>query len=467
MRRYLAIVLFTGAAVLLAPMTAAAAMAEIGSFEFGGFGADVLGPGENPAPDGAEDPFFTVTLSGVGGVTGFVLSSADGKSSWDTVAGNSVPGMRVTDRSDNIVVHSGGSMPMVPFLLEAAYTITVPDDGSIARGGKFILAARFADGSQAQSAIEIPPTARKLPSAPEKEKAPEASDTALSGLAVMAGQGDRDLVGGNEKRQGNGKPDWRIDLRVENQGTITGIRVFNSAGPAGEWDTTPGNGRWLVAVAGADGKVLNSADGKVRIPVSEPLSLALWLENNGSLDDSTARTTVTLYFDDGRELSTEVKAPAKEEPPTHRPRPYRPDRPDKPDSRRDAEKREVFFSNPRRASSSDYVGPRKKPGKSGEKDWLFEFRIDGKGIVEGIKVESLDGVFTWDTSTRSRNWLAGVLVPGKKELLNRSDGSVSFEVPPHENLQIFVEDNGILNNGSSHFKITVTWSDGSETTASN
>ncbi|OPZ40580.1 MAG: hypothetical protein BWY99_00622 [Synergistetes bacterium ADurb.BinA166] len=28
-------------------------------------------------------------------------------------------------------------------------------------------------------------------------------------------------------------------------------------------------------------------------------------------------------------------------------------------------------------------------------------------------------------------------------------------------------DNGVLNNGSSRFKVTVTWSDGSETTASN
>lgn len=28
-------------------------------------------------------------------------------------------------------------------------------------------------------------------------------------------------------------------------------------------------------------------------------------------------------------------------------------------------------------------------------------------------------------------------------------------------------DNGVLNNRSSHFQVTVTWSDGSETTASN
>ena len=582
--------------LFLSTSSGMAAMGEIQNFTFRGTGQDVLGPGENPAPDGTPDPFFSVSISGIGALTGFILQNENGTSVWDTVAGNNVPGMQVKDSSGNILVHSGGSMPLIPLVIGGGFTITVHDDGSIARGGKFALVARFADGSRAQSVIEIPSSVQPTPTPSEQasvailsaqwtgtatrdltradeqlqgDGVPDVSATIsiqgkgmltglvvrnidgeravwdtipanranlvavtqgnrilnktdgtieipldgkyafdllltdtgaiargktrfeavlvfsdgtvvtkeiakaageepsageFSGSAVFTGPGNRDLVGRNEQRQGNGNPDWKIDLKVETLGTVSGMRIFNATGPAGEWDTVPGNGRWLVAVTAADGKILNATDGSVRIPVSKPVNLQLWIEDNNSLEDPSVRSKITLFYDDGRELTREIAAfavPEKERPtPTPRPRPDR--RRD-----RDAEKREIFFSNPRQASSSDYVRPGERPGKGGAKDWLFEFRIEGKGTVKAISIEAVDESFTWDTVPRNKNWLVGVLVPGKKQLLNASDGSVSFDVPPHGTLQLFVEDNGILKNGASKFEITVMWSDGTASTASN
>lgn len=555
------------------------AMGEIQNFTFRGVGEDVLGPGENPAPDGIQDPFFSVNVSGVGALAGFILQNEDGTSVWDTVSGNNVPGMTVKDGSGNVIVHSGASMPLFPLILGAGFTISVHDDGSIARGGKFALVARFADGSKSQSVIEIPASAKPTPpeasvkilsaewtgrgsrdltrddeqprgdgkpdmtaritlegkgvltgivirgiegeksswdtvpanrapliavtqgnkvlnaadgsleiplegkytfdllltdtgaiahgksrfevaavfsdgsvvaKAIAKDAKAETSEDAFAGFAGSTGPGDRDLVGRSERRQGNGNPDWKIDLKVETLGTISGIRVFNSTGPAGEWDTIPGNGRWLVAVTGADGKLLNAPDGSVRIAVPKPLTLQLWVEDNGSLEDPNARTKVTLLYDDGRELTREIVSGSKD---GDTPAPGQ-------------SERAIFFSKPRQASSSDYVGPKDQLGKSGKKDWLFEFRIEGSGVVEAITVEAVDASFIWDTVPKNRNWIIGVLAPGKG-LLNKKDGSVSFEVPPHNKLQLFVEDNGVLKQGASKFTITVTWSDGSTSTASN
>jgi len=576
--------------LLLVSSACWADMGEIQNFTFRGVGEDVLGPGEDPTPDGKQDYFFSVTVSGIGALSGFILQNEDGNSVWDTVAGNNVPGMTVKDSSGNIIVHSGGSMPLVPLILGAGFTISVHDDGSIARGGKFALLARFADGSRSQSVIEIPASEQPADAAASvkilsaewtgtgtrdltrgdeqlrgdgkadmtarisvqgkgvltgitirsvegekgawdtvpanrapliavtqgnktlnaadgnieipldgkytfdllltdtgaiargksrfevalvfsdgsvvakeiaKGKSDEPSSGEFSGSAVFAGPGNRDLVGRNEQRRGNGSPDWKIDLKIETLGTISGIKVFNSTGPAGEWDTIPGNGRWLVAVTGADGKLLNTADGSVRIAVPNPLTLQLWVEDNGSLEDPNVRSKVTLFYDDGRELTREIVSSGSKEDETPTPTPrVRPDR------RRERVKREIFFSNPRQASSSDYVGSKDKIGKSGKKDWLFEFRIEGNGAVKQITVEAVDASFIWDTVPKNRNWVIGVLAPGKG-LLNKKDGSVSFEVPPHNNLQLFVEDNGVLKQGASQFEITVTWSDGATSKVSN
>ena len=93
-------------------------------------------------------------------------------------------------------------------------------------------------------------------------------------------------------------------------------------------------------------------------------------------------------------------------------------------------------------------------------------KVAGNGAVKQITVEAMDASFIWDTVPKNRNWVIGVLAPGKG-LLNKKDGSVSFEVPPHNNLQLFVEDNGVLKQGASQFEITVTWSDGATSKVSN
>jgi len=561
-----------------------AAMAEVRNFTFHGIGPeDVLGPGDSAAPDGKADAKFSLEFSGVGGaLSGLHLQTENGRSSWDTTPGNNIPGIRVQDSNGNVIAESNEGIPLTPFLLGMNLSLTVHDDGSVAMGGKFIVTARFVDGSESRSTISVP-AAAGLPSpaagqveilyarmtgkgtrdltgrnerlrgdgtpdygaqivlqgagtitgvtvrsiegeatqwdtfpnsdswlvavtqsdkvlnrpdgsieakiqgkstldllvtdngslaggksrfevrfdfsdgtliAREISKEAAVREGTFSGSAVLRGPGAHDFVGKSERMRGNGTNDWRVELKVNTHGTVKGMKIENTSGSAGYWDTFPGSGRWLIAVTARNSNVLNLSDGSVLIAIPGETDLDLWIEDNGSLSDSGVRSRLTLLYDDGRELVGEIARHVGTDRPERR--------------ERHDDKREISFSGPRKASSSDYVGARERIGPDGSFDWLFEFKISGKGRVKAIMVESI-GAFSgvWDTVPGNGNWALGVVLPGKggKGLLNRRDGSVSFDVPPNHNLQLFMEDNGSLRQGASNFRISVTWEDGTVTTA--
>ncbi len=50
-------------------------------------------------------------------------------------------------------------------------------------------------------------------------------------------------------------------------------------------------------------------------------------------------------------------------------------------------------------------------------------------------------------------------------ILNKSNGSVYFSVPPEQNLYLFVENNGTLELSKSRYELVVTWDDGTKSTA--
>ena len=705
--------------VLATASVGAAAMGKVDKFTFHGIREDVLGPGESVQKDGKPDAVFSASISGTAGaVTGFQLASADGKSVWDTTSGNNVPGIQVKNSDGSVLTESSGSMSMTPFLLAMGVTLTVSDDGSIAKGGKFTLTARFIDNSTSSATIDVAATATTAPTtdggqskvqflsadwvkqnrdltgknerlrgngtadtsarivlqgtgtiraisvksvkgeAAEWDTIPNngkwlvaathsgkvlnnadgslgieiqgkvtldlfmsdngaikngksqfevtvtfddnttakrvigaaqgvATDMAIasaqwvqqnrdltggnerlrgdgnadssarivvqgsntisaialksvkgeaaewdtipsnglwllgvtqagkvlnsqdgsveipvkdkitldlwmtdngairngksqfevtvsftdgssvtkavssagdesedSGTAVLIGEYNKDIVGASESRSGNGKKDWAIDLDLTSAGTITEMQLVNVAGPAGEWDTVPGNGRWLMGITDVNGKVLNSSNGSISIPIGKRTQYRLFVENNGSLGDSLTKSRLTISFDDGRKQVMDVSSDAA--------RGTTPDR-----GTQGSSDKEVALSGPRKASSSDYVGPNERVAKNGKTDWLFNVSFKGKGKVETITLESIDENGVWDTIPNNGYWLTGVVAPGRGLLNNKRTGAVLFEVPRYSNLQLFVEDDGTIAQGSRYFRVTVEWDDGTVSTATN
>jgi hypothetical protein len=582
-------ILFSLLALVLLASPAMAAMGDISDFSFAGFEyGDILGPGESAQPDGNPDAVFTITITGIGGaIANLELRSEDGKSVWDTKAGNNIPGINVKDGNGNVLAASSGNMPITPFLLGTGFVLTVHDNGSIAKGGKFTVKSVFVDGSETTASVAVPATAKKEPAASIKllsakwvteglrdltgrnerlagdgkqdlriravlegtavvtgitvrtlegdpfewdtvpgnrfwlaaavrtntvlnskkdgsvkielkektnldlflsrpdsmEKSIPAcevlftfsdgsvlkrkidsasaapSSDEFAGSAILLGEGERDLAGLNEQRAGNGKPDWETELKVSTAGTITGINIRNVSGKAGEWDTVPGNKRWLIVVTDQNGKVLNRQNGSVSIPVSGAMALRLWMDDNDSLADGGTRSLLTLTYDDGRTLSRELQRKlrdvASSESETEK------------EEDTQTEKRQLSIGSPRQASSSDYVGLGERPKKSGKKDWVFDLQISGKGEVKSMELQGTAAgrSASWDTIPRNRVPLLGVFMQGKG-LLNNQNGAVSFPVPPNRNLMLFVEDDGFLSRrGQKQFQLTVRWSDGTETRA--
>lgn len=402
---------------------------------------DLTGKNKQLRGDGIIDRHARLVLQGNGTLTGVRVQSVRGDAAeWDTMPGSNSWLVAVSS-SGNVLNSQDGSI-QTDVRGRTVLDLWVTDNGAIERGrSEFHVTLFFSDGTEARATVG----SQSAPASP-------AGQGSFDGSARMLGQGNRDFVGTNENRAGNGSLDWEAELRVNTPGTIVSMTLLNTAGGAGEWDTIPGNGRWLLGVFDSNDRILNNSDGSISIPVSKSGKYLLRMENNGTLDNSGTRSKITLTYDDGRTLTREIT-------------PYK-------DSSAVGEKpsaaNEIRLYPPRQASSSDYVSKSERPGRDGNKDWVFEFRIYGEGRVKNIALTGKGSRDTvrWDTIPGNGFPLLGVLAPGKGGLLNHKNGTVRFDVPPHQNLQLFVADEGFLRrNLITNYEIVLTWDDGSQSRA--
>jgi len=388
---------------------------------------DLTGRNETLRGDGNPDDRIRLELDGSGTLVSVeVRNIVNGNptAAWDTIPGNGrwalavVEGNRMLNRSDGSVE--------VDLSGRTVLDLWMTDNGVISRGGnRFETVLRFSDGHILRGIID--------------EGTAEPTPTQSRGLeAMFAGEGERDLVGRNEERSGNGRRDWRVDVNLERSGTITGMKVANVRGPAGEWDTLPGNGKWLLGVTQTDGEVLNRSNGSIRFSVPRSGELILWLENNGSLGKSETRSVLTVTYDDGRVLENEIQ-PYSETSGTG----------------------EGNFIEATLAGTGnrDYVGRNETLRGDGRRDARFDIRFNGRGTLTGIRILNTTKGGEWDTVPNNGRWLVAVTEPNG-EVLNASNGSIRLRTEGTTSLQLWVEDNGTLDNRDSSFRITLTFRGG-------
>ncbi len=419
------------AMIFLFATGAFAAMGEVQDFTFNGFGpGDTVGSGEQSGPDGEPDARFSARISGFGALTGLILKSPDEKSMWDTTPGNNIWGMEVRDSSGKVLSRSNERLSVVPFLGGLGIEISVADNGAIANGGKFTLTARFLDNSESSASITLQPV--------ESQKTETATDQPDDLEVTFMGKGERDIVGRDERRSGNGKMDWRVDIDLESPGTVVGMRIANVEGPGGEWDTIPENGKWLIGVTRPDGEILNRPDGSIRIPVTDSRNFVLWLEDNGSLDKAETRSVLTVIYDDGRKMEQEIQgfslAPGSD----------------------DGDFLEARLAG---TGNADYVGKNENLEGNQNRDSRFDIRFRGTGILNAIRLVNLTKGGEWDTIPRNGKWLIAVKQPGGS-ILNAPNGSIRLSVDGTASLELWVEDNGTLDDPDSSFRVSLEFSDG-------
>ncbi|MGI6251867.1 MAG: hypothetical protein ACOYJV_00330 [Aminivibrio sp.] len=428
-KRFFSALAILAAFLLITSLPACGAMGDIQAFTFDGYGADILGPGEDPKPDGQPDASFSVVITGAGALAHFTIASPDGNVRWDTKAGNDIAGIHVKDGKGKVVSTSSENLPVIPFLLAVSFDLSVHDDGAIAEGGKFTLTALFIDGSESTATVEIPRTAKDEPD----KKRP---------LKILSAKwnpdASRDLTGANEKLAGDGAPDESIQVVVQGAGKLTGVTVKSARGGA-EWDTLPGNEAWLVAVTSKD-KVLNNKDGSIEAEIKGKTTLDLWLTDNGTIKRGRSAFEVLLVFSDGSVIKKAIDQDGGK-------------------GRGRIEQFDgtaVFLGQGNR----DLTGQNEKKAGNGKPDMQAELTVETPGTVVAVAVESLSGKKgEWDTIPGNGKWLVAV-ADKNGNLLNKADGSVSIPVSAKSSFSLWFEDNGDFSARNFKAMVVLTYDDG-------
>lgn len=393
---------------------------------------DVVQRGETIKADGVKDAHFRIRFDAISVVEEIAIRNVDGTSSaWDTVPGNGIWAVAVF-KGNEMRNKSDGS---VKFAVEGDTTLDlwVADNGSIAKGGtQYEVIVKFNDGT----------TLRKV--AVREETTGIISQEGILD-AVLQAPGKGDLTSRNELLKSDGKADWKIATELSARGTIVNIVVRGDDG-ATEWDTIPGNGKWLVAVTDASGKVLNASNGSVSIPVSGRKILNLWVSDNGTIVEGDVAYKVIVVMNDGRILERSVT--------------------------RDIESAAApQFSDKIRAK---YLGKGPKnylpkgeistllASADANPDAHVKLELRGiKGTIESITIQALDGESgAWDTIPGNGTWNIVVTRTASGNILSDMDGSFRMDVIGETELHLWLADNGKFGTSPENFEILLQLADG-------
>ncbi len=415
---------------------------------FGITDTDAVGQTESFGPDGKADAYFRVTFNTVSAVNGVTIRNIDGTPSrWDTTPGNGYWPVAVV-KDGNLKNRSDGS---VLFAVEGETTLDLlaADNGSVAQGDtRYEVLVTFNDGTLLSATAERQNGSASAP----------ASGEGFESAVLYAPQAS-DLAAPSEKLQSDGQPDWKTAVVINAQGTILSMIVRSVSGPASEWDTLPGNGKWLAAVSDSSGNILNKPDGSVSIPVSGRKTLNLWLADNGALTGGASKFKVIAVMNDGRIFEREIDSSGVQQTPASTPAPQT------------TLSQEIQISGNVRAA---YLG-------KGPENFLAKGEVSSiatppdanvdahvrlrllalQGSIESITVESLDGSGgTWDTAPGNNLWNIIVTRTAQGQPLNRQDGSFSMDITGNTELHLWMADNGKLSGDPGNFRVIVGIADG-------
>ena len=163
------------------------------------------------------------------------------------------------------------------------------------------------EGSTASAPATVstaPPAATSAPTAaPPTSAATPQADTGKSSARLVRLKGFSDFTGRSEAPKGDGSPDAYIKLKIDAPGqSLLGLSLREAGGGKVIWDTTAGNGVWLI-VAAKGGKVLNAADGSLSYQLGQGVeALDLWLQDDHTLERGQKRLELVAELSGGAPL---------------------------------------------------------------------------------------------------------------------------------------------------------------------
>ena len=109
----------------------------------------------------------------------------------------------------------------------------------------------------------------------------------------------------------------------------------------------------------------------------------------------------------------------------------------------------------------DFVSQGENFHGDGFPDSHIELEIPNPSSILWISVENTDGFPSrWDTIPGNKGWALAVVKNGIRQ--NRPDGSIHFStLQPDSHLDLYLQDNGSISAGLTHYRVSVGLSDGS------
>jgi hypothetical protein len=401
---------------------------------------DVVGKSEGIGADGTRDARFRVTFDTISVVEEIAIRNIDGTSSaWDTVPENGIWAIAVyTD--GNLRNRQDGS---VRFAVEGETTLDlwVADNRSISAGStRYEVIVKFNDGTALRQVA-----GRSAP-------ATVPGEGILS--AVLHRPEQRDLTARNETLKGDGKPDWKVALELSASGKIISLIVRGDDG-ASEWDTLPGNGKWLLGVTDTSGNVLNRNNGSVSINVSGRKDLDLWLTDNGTIQENDVQYTVMAVMGDGNIIERQVvraEGTSRSSSATT----------GQGDVKISEKIRPVYLGK----GPMNYLKKSEVPSLVTPSDQNPDAHIrlrlsDLEGTVESIAIKARDGKGgNWDTIRDNGIWNIVVTRTRSGGLLSNMDGTFNMEVSGDTELHLWLADNGNFGVAPGEFDVFLAFEDG-------
>jgi hypothetical protein len=332
----------------------------------------------------------------------------------------------------------------VKFAVEGDTTLDlwVADNGSIAAGAtRYEVIVQFNDGTVLRKVAE------------RQEVAKTAVDKGiLSAVLIEPIRGD--LTSRSEALKGDGKPDWKIALEMVAEGKIINFIVRGNDG-ASEWDTIPGNGKWLVAVTDSSGNVLNESNGSISLNVSGKKEFNLWLTDNGTITEGDVKYKVLAVMSDGSILEKDVVRAEKGEEVSKAGMPSG-----------TAQVSDKIRATYRGKGPMNYLKKAEVSSLLASADanpdaHLLLKLINIKGTIKSITVKAKDSKSgTWDTIPGNGIWNIVVTREASGGVLSDTDGSFNMGVEGDTELHLWLADNGNFGVAPEKFEVFVAFEDG-------
>lgn len=272
-----------------------------------------------------------------------------------------------------------------------------------------------------------------------------------------------DVAGSGLSASPDGKTDAVFTLYVTGAQAIRDISVTNETTGV-TWSAS--NQSNFLAVKSSQGEFINASGTMPITPVLLAGRFTLIINNAANAVPKDSKFTATATLIDGKTTSASTEVKASSVPRAESGRPERTPGERKPgqsangDSGSGRELIQLFES--RSESGMDLAGNGEAVGADGRKDFVFDaiIRAPSDMRVDGLKITAKNGSESaeWDTVKGNGTPLV-VLVDGAKNIVNKSDGSVSF-AGEMKCVMLVNDKTGILSKPGTKAKLAITLSNG-------